>query len=438
MEKSNNNFYGVVEGFYGRPWGTEGRLGMITFLGDKGLDLYVYGPKDDPYHTGKWAEFYPKKEKDDFKTLLATAKKSNVKFYWAIHLGSAFKSSDDYRAGKEKVFAKLEDMYQIGFRCFAIFFDDFGNADPEMHTAICNEVVSEFLMKKKDCAPLIVCPNIYHGDGANRYNRYLGEHVDKSVMLVWTGQKCCCDIDPEYLKKATENYKRPPLLWWNWPVNDYSRENLIIGRLYGLPSKDFSGIMLNPMENCEASKIAVSSFSKWVKDSINFDSQKAWEDSIKELYPEPIASSMLVFARHNSGTGPDRECYQKLESEGISDFKQAFLDLLKACETLKEKLPAQNKQLFWELEGWIDASYYLSKIGLLAEELPTATPEEKRALLQKIAELEEEKKVKGEEAKKRFSDATFSGDKDRCVAPKSGTEVLRPHINALIENAWAE
>ena len=62
-------------------------------------------------------------------------------------------------------------------------------------------------------------------------------------------------------------------------------------------------------------------------------------------------------------------------------------------------------------------------------------PEEKQIILQKIAELEKEKQAKGEEAKKRFSDATFASDKDRCVAPKSGTEVLRPRIDKLIEEA---
>ena len=149
-QNNNDNYYGVVEGFYGRPWGTEGRKSMITFLGDNGLDLYVYGPKDDPYHTDKWAEPYPEKEREDFKLLLATAKQSKVKFYWAIHLGSAFKNIDEYRANKEKVFAKFEDMYAMGFRHLGVFFDDFGNADAEMHTTICNEIVNEFLNKKKD------------------------------------------------------------------------------------------------------------------------------------------------------------------------------------------------------------------------------------------------------------------------------------------------
>ena len=434
-EKQNDKFYGVVEGFYGRPWGTEGRKGMITFLGENGLDLYVYGPKDDPYHTERWAEPYPEKEREDFKTLLAAAKRSNVKFYWAIHLGSAFQNIEEYEANKEKVFAKLEDMYSMGFRYFGVFFDDYGQADAEMHTKICNDIVNDFLRKKGDCGPLIVCPNIYHGDGANDYDRYLGEHMDPEIMLVWTGQKVCCDIDPEYARSATDNYKRPPLVWWNWPVNDYSRSNLIIGRLYGLPDFPFSGIMLNPMENCEASKIGVYSFAQWAKDKKNFDSQKVWERSFQELYPEPIASAMQTLARHNSGTGPNRSWYEKLESEGITDFSKAFADLLQAVETLKKELPRTDAKLFWELEGWIDASYYLAKIGLLAEQLPTASPEEKQIILKNIAELEQEKIAKGEEARQRFADATFASDKGRCVVPLSGTEVLRPRINKLIEDA---
>ena len=304
-----------------------------------------------------------------------------------------------------------------------------------MHTKICNDIVSDFLRKKEDCGPLIVCPNIYHGDGANDYDRYLGEHMDPEIMLVWTGQKVCCDIDPEYAKFATDNYKRPPLVWWNWPVNDYSRSNLIIGRLYGLPDFPFSGIMLNPMENCEASKIGVYSFAQWAKDKKNFDSQKVWEDSFKALYPVPVASAMQTLARNNSGTGPNRAWYEKLESEGVTDFPKTFTDLLKATETLKKELPKTDAKLFWELEGWIDASCYLAKIGLLAERLPQASPEEKQIILQKIAELEKEKQTKGEEAKKRFSDATFASDKGRCVAPKSGTEVLRPRIDKLIEEA---
>ena len=88
-------FRGVVEGYYGRPWGTQGRLSLLEFMGERGMNVFIYGPKDDPYHHSKWREAYPKKELEDFKSLLSVAKKNNINFYWAIHLGSGFRRGNE-------------------------------------------------------------------------------------------------------------------------------------------------------------------------------------------------------------------------------------------------------------------------------------------------------------------------------------------------------
>ena len=42
---------GVVEGFYGTPWSHQVRLSLIDYYGRNKLNEYVYGPKDDPYHS---------------------------------------------------------------------------------------------------------------------------------------------------------------------------------------------------------------------------------------------------------------------------------------------------------------------------------------------------------------------------------------------------
>ena len=39
---------GVIEGFYGAPWSHEQRLDLIDFLGERGMNTFVYSPKDDP------------------------------------------------------------------------------------------------------------------------------------------------------------------------------------------------------------------------------------------------------------------------------------------------------------------------------------------------------------------------------------------------------
>lgn len=49
---------GVVEGFYGTPWTHAQRLDMIDFLARRGLNTFVYSPKDDPLMRHRWREPY--------------------------------------------------------------------------------------------------------------------------------------------------------------------------------------------------------------------------------------------------------------------------------------------------------------------------------------------------------------------------------------------
>ena len=44
-------FRGTVEGFYGQPWSHADRIEQIHFYGRIKLNTYIYGPKDDPYHS---------------------------------------------------------------------------------------------------------------------------------------------------------------------------------------------------------------------------------------------------------------------------------------------------------------------------------------------------------------------------------------------------
>ncbi|WP_400261716.1 beta-N-acetylglucosaminidase domain-containing protein [Sphingobacterium sp. SG20118] len=50
-------FRGTVEGFYGEPWSFEDRVAQLRFYGEWKMNTYLYGPKDDPYHSSpSWRE----------------------------------------------------------------------------------------------------------------------------------------------------------------------------------------------------------------------------------------------------------------------------------------------------------------------------------------------------------------------------------------------
>ena len=114
-------FRGTVEGFYGTPWSHEARKSQLEFYGRNKMNVYIYGPKDDPWHRDKWREAYPEAEANRIAELVNVAKANGVNFYWAIHPGVDIKWNDQDR---DYLMAKLEVMYQLGVRSFAVFFDD--------------------------------------------------------------------------------------------------------------------------------------------------------------------------------------------------------------------------------------------------------------------------------------------------------------------------
>lgn len=81
-------FRGVVEGFYGTPWSHQARLRHLKFYGENKMNTYIYGPKDDPYHSSpNWRLPYPEQEAKQLKELVNVAKENAVDFVWAIHPG---------------------------------------------------------------------------------------------------------------------------------------------------------------------------------------------------------------------------------------------------------------------------------------------------------------------------------------------------------------
>lgn len=443
---------GIVEGYYGRPWGTEGRLSLIKFMGEMDMNVFIYGPKDDPYHHDKWREPYPESEMADFRRLLDCARENKISIYWAIHLGDGFRkgSEDDYAA----LFGKLGLMYDAGFRAFAVFFDDFGGADASFHAEICNRIVRDFLGARPDCSPLMMCPNVYWGFG-HPYQKTLGRELDKSVLIMWTGKTVCSDIRAEDVAKITEDFQRPPFIWWNWPVNDYCRSSLLLGRTYGLDKCRLAGLVSNPMENCEASKIALYGIAKWCSDPDGFDSDKAWDEAFSKIYSDPeVAKAMRIFAEHNSDPGPTVHGFRREESVSVAPLcakataeleangtlssetriqvLSLFNDVLGACMVLDKKLSKERYDLGWEIEGWIDDEIFLLHQGLCALKLLVCESDgDSNSSLRMMRGMRRAAAASATSHREKFQAATFPADKRYIKPPVASARELRPLVEKL-------
>lgn len=429
---------GIVEGFYGRPWPHAGRVELLKFMGELGLDTYIYGPKDDPYHHTRWREPYPLEKANEFRELLKTANEGKVDLYWAVHLGNAF--TNDAPAAKaaeyQALFRKMESMYRIGFRAFAAFFDDFGGTNAVLHAEIANRIVDDFLERKGDCRDLVVCPNVYTGDGSGGYCRTLGERCGRRVQLMWTGPAVCSEIPKDFSERVTANYRRAPFVWWNWPVNDFNRGKLIMGPMYGVAPFAFSGLVLNPMENLEASKLAIYSVARYAKDPSAFDSKKSWEDGLVRLYGAKIGAAMRVFCSHNSDSagGPRSQegwlaSWNRLESEDLAaggDLGKTCAEIRAAMKTLRAELPTAHPALWSEIRNWVDMQDAQAEEGLAALAKDKAAYDAAKALRAGIFETQ----------KAYFASLAPEWDKQNCTGCITGTRVLQPMIDKAAKEAF--
>lgn len=166
-------FRGVVEGFYGTPWSHEARLRQLKFYGENKMNTYIYGPKDDPYHSSpNWRLPYPEKEALQLQELVKVANENEVDFVWAIHPGQDIKWNQEDR---DLLLAKFEKMYDLGVRSFAVFFDDISGegTNPNKQAELLNYIDEKFVKAKPDVTPLVMCPTEYNKSWSNPKGNYL-------------------------------------------------------------------------------------------------------------------------------------------------------------------------------------------------------------------------------------------------------------------------
>ncbi len=382
-------FRGTVEGFYGQPWSFEARKSQFRFYGDVKMNAYIYGPKDDPFHgfSNRWREPYPEADAKRIAELVKVAKENKVNFIWAIHPGVHISWQDD--SDIKACVAKFEMMYALGVRSFAVFFDDIGGegARAEKQVELMNYVNRHFVRAKKDVTPLILCPTQYNQAWAGgNYLDILGVGLDEDIMVMWTGPSVCSDITKVSMEWINKRIGRKAYIWWNWPVSDYVRPNLLLGKAYGLDKENgalYSGFVSNPMDKPEASKIGLFGVADYCWNPMAYNADQAWKDGIRRIFPK-TADAVQTFANHNSDQGPNAHGYRREESvemepivkrvsQALNEGKTPEEDDLKAISEEFARIEAagttllnegENAIFTSEVDDWLDLFARFGAMGV--------------------------------------------------------------------------
>ncbi len=359
---------GVIEGFYGNPWSHQDRLRQFDFYGKQKMNTYVYGPKDDPYHRKFWRQPYPEKEATLLRELVACARKNKVQFVWAVHPGVDIKWNLE---DSINVVKKLESVYDLGVRTFAVFFDDIWGegAKGDKQAGLLNYVTDNFVRKHKDVQPLIMCPTEYNKAWAGKeYLPTLGEKMYPEVRIMWTGNSVVDMIEKNDMEWINGQIKRKAFIWLNYPVNDYCQSRLLMGKTYGngLDINDMvSGFCSNPMEYAEASKVSLYSIADYTWNMPKYDSEASWKRAMEYLMPTS-KMAFSYFCMNNVDLGKTGHGLRR-EGESPLFLKSGqpmgdFMMLTAMANTLLVD-SVNNPEMLNEIKPWVESMRLLGERG---------------------------------------------------------------------------
>ncbi|MEG1732727.1 MAG: beta-N-acetylglucosaminidase domain-containing protein, partial [Longicatena sp.] len=353
---------GFIEGYYGIPWSNENRMSLMEFGGDFKMTSYVFAPKDDPYHSSKWRDLYPADKLAEIAEMAKVGNAAKCKFVWTIHpfMHNPITAAN-YDESLAIIESKFEQLYTAGVRQFGVLGDDAGGL-PRTVIIKLMEDLQAWIDAKGDVYNLVFCPQGYNDAWQGDYSELnqLDQGFPKDVQIFWTGQAVCQPVEQATLnnfKRKNLNgnpERRSPLFWLNWPVNDINGARLMMGKGSLLHNdinvNDLGGVVTNPMQEAQASKVALFAVADYAWNVSAFNDDKSWEDSFKYIDNE-AAKELHTIAKHISDPAPNGHGLVLGESEELKPLLDTFKSKLDKGESIIET----GNQLIAEYETIIEA-----------------------------------------------------------------------------------
>ena len=359
---------GFIEGYYGNPWSVEDRAALMEWGGYYKLNSYFYAPKDDPKHNSKWRELYTEEELENLVRPLAEAgNRSKCRYVFALHpyMHNAIRhdTEEHYQEDLGIMQAKFEQVISVGVRQIAILADDAAVlSNKNNYNRMLNDMTDWLKEMQKTYPDLklnlpFVAPGFeYAGYGESYYRNF-----PENVQIVMTGGQVWGYVTQNFVDRFYNNVGRGPYMWINWPCTDNSKNHLIMGGyadwLYpGVSPEKIQGIVLNPMQQSEPSKVAIfgNACYSWNIWETRAEADAAWEASFscvnhKSVVPNAASEAFKELSKHMINQAMTNGVVNLQESVAIrnelSDFKTAL-----TTETYTREAIASLREEFVKLQ----------------------------------------------------------------------------------------
>ncbi|MBR1838363.1 MAG: beta-N-acetylglucosaminidase domain-containing protein [Bacteroidaceae bacterium] len=334
---------GLVEGYYGYPYSISVKKDLMRFMMRYKMNTYLYGAKSDPYHSEQWKAAYPtsissQQEENGWLTqnmvreITQQSAATKVNFIWAIHPGNNFIGSSTV---VDDILGKFDKMYQLGVRQFAIFVDDVSIPSSSQYQLNADRLTAvqrglEARYNTADAAPadtvrpVHFVPQIYatswvgESERAGFYTALAS--TPKKVVIYTTGWGVWSIPNSSDLNVVRQYLGRDVAWWWNYPCNDNSDGQIYTKDMYAnffeMPAVSNDGrvptsltggigIVSNPMQEGEMSKVALFSVADYSWNTAAFNNATSYSAAVKAVVDEEDAedfSFLSDYLRWNDPT----------------------------------------------------------------------------------------------------------------------------------------
>ena len=299
---------GIVEGFFGPPWSMAHRHRLFAFGAARGMNTYLYAPKDDPYHRKLWRRPYPASQWRELVLLIRAAHRTQIDFVYGFHPGEGLYFGDDRAVGT--LLRKAQRFYDAGVRTFAVLFDDIPS---RLSDARDRRAFKDSLARAEGTwmANIIaaqpaswravewwICPSYYSEDVLlervfgrfeSHFLETLAQYLPPNLPCFWTGPSVVSKhITLAHVRRIAKKIKRPLLLWDNYPVNDLSMsDELHIGPLTGrdrrLPESIF-GYLNNPLLQEQLSYLPLATCFDYARAPAKYKAESSWTKIVRQRF----------------------------------------------------------------------------------------------------------------------------------------------------------
>ena len=244
---------GYIEGFYGQLLSWPDRTRLLDKLQLRGMNSYIYAPKEDIRHRLVWREPYDAAWRAAFSNFCAQARQGKYSSLPASPPGLDFEFTQlDGGEDFQQLLGKAQLHLADGAAHIALLMDDIDEdfhrrggsyaSEGEAHASLANQL-SESLGQA-----VFVVPRAYANDIAETSPNYLADFANtleqaNPVFLCGSNIVAKTVKPADFLRFAADMSNRV-ITWDNLYANDYCPRRLFVGPWTGRQA--VSDIMLNP------------------------------------------------------------------------------------------------------------------------------------------------------------------------------------------------